>query len=237
MNLATLLFLAFVLAALPVGAQEKPPAKETPSFRTLGLGYSAQDLFYLKENKDVPLSITEDSRSQFFVQPGGTTLSLYRLTKNTDGEVKRQPVVSVELTKGGRLPLLLFSPGKTAPVVEVLDDSLATFPAGSYRVLNRLGEEIRTLFGKSPATVPGRSDRVIDGEKDRNGNTLFVQIHLAGKNPPKLVFSNNWAFGAGLRTMVVVMPPVAPSNLPAVRRIAEPVEMITPLSSQPAPQS
>lgn len=237
MNRTIPIIIGLVLSMFSVVAQEKTARTDSPSFRTLGLGFSGEDLFYLKDNKDVPLSVTEDTRSPLFSQPGGTVLDLYRLEKNAESEVKRVPVVSVDLSKGGSLPLLLFSPGEKAPVVEVLDDSLRVFPAGSYRVLNRLEEEVGALFGKSPTTVPGRSDRVIDGGKERNENTLFVQLYLLARKPQKLVFSNNWAFNASLRTLVVVMPPLPPSDLPVVRRIAEPVEMLSSPSSEPTPQS
>jgi hypothetical protein len=235
--LISLLLVLVTLSAI-AAAQEAPLDASKPVFRTLGLGFSTSDLFYAVDDKDVPLPITEDSRSPFLRIPATGQLSFHRLEKLADGTTKRLPLGSVDLSRGGKMPLVLFSmTANNTPKIEVLDDSLSAFPGGSYRVINRLNEELGALFGKSPVTIPANSDRVIDGNPVRKGNTLFAQLYLISRNPRKLVFSNNWAFNSLSRTLVVVVPPVPPSDLPLVRRIVEAVDMLTPPepSANPAP--
>ncbi len=222
------LILPLVIVVLGVSMQahaqvpEQSEGKQKPMFRTLGLGFSSGDLFYSRENQDVALPVTEDSRSPFLLQPVGSSLPFYRMEKLADGTVKRVPAGTAEIAPGGHLPLLVFFPsGK----VEVLDDSLDKFPGGSYRVLNGLNEDLGALLGKSPTSVPANSNKVIDATKEKNGTTLFVQMYLLERSPRTLVFSNNWAFSPLLRTMVIVVPPVPPSELPTVRRIVESIEL------------
>ncbi len=212
----------FLLLGFAAHAQEPAAGKQPLAFRTLGLGYAGEDLFYSNGNKDVPLPVTEDSRSPFLPRPAGASLAFYRMEKLPDGTAKRIPAGTAEISSGGRLPLLIFSPGGK---VEVLDDSLEVFPGGSYRVLNRLNEDLGALLGTSPTKVPANSDKVIDATQQKKGTTLFVQLYLLARSPQTLVFSNNWAFSPILRTMVIVVPPVPPSELPTVRRIVESIEL------------
>lgn len=228
-SLATLIIC--LVTGFAAHGEEPAEGKQPPGFRTLGLGYSSGDLFYSHANQDVPLPVTEDSRSPFLPRPAGSSLAFYRMEKLPDGTSKRVPAGTAEISSGGRLPLLIFSPsGK----VEVLDDSLEVFPGGSYRVLNRLGEDLGALLGTSPTRVPAYSGKVIDGTGQKKGNTLFVQMYLLARSPQTLVFSNNWAFSPLLRTMVIVVPPVPPSELPTVRRIVESIELPNlPASANP----
>lgn len=223
MKRTALIALLLLLPGLPAESQGPPPAEtKGPAFRTLGLGYSSGDLFYSREGRDIALPVTEDSRSPFLPLPPGASLPFYRIEKLPDGEVRRVPAGAAQLDRGGRLPLLVFSPGGK---VDVLDDSLDVFPGGSYRVVNRLSEDLGALLGGSPTKVPAGTNTVIDAAKGQKGTTLFVQLYLLARSPQALVFSNNWAFSPLLRTLVIVVPPVPPSDLPGVRRIVESTEL------------
>lgn len=81
------------------------------------------------------------------------------------------------------------------------------------------------MLGGSPTKVPANSSKVIDASRTHKGTTLFVQLYLVSRSPRTLVFSNNWAYSPLLRTIIVVIPPVPPSELPTVRRIVESVEL------------
>ncbi len=234
MKLQRGIFLILALLAADACAQQAAPApaKTTAFFRTLGLGVNLAGLHYRHANKDVPVSVTEDARSEFCPLPPGTPLEFFRLEKGTDDSVRRVPVATVAVRDGAKLPLFVFSAGPDKRiVVETLDDTLAAFPAGAYRVINRLDQPVEAVFKEQKLPVPARGTAVM---KLRDpGTTVFVRMFLAGGPRPRPIFSNNWAFTEVVRTLVVVVPPEPPSTTPLVRRIPEPVSAAIPPETPP----
>ena len=211
-----------------------PTSKQTgPLFRTMGLGVNPEGLYYLNDKKDVPVSVTQNARSDFYPLPSSNPLEFYRKEKAPDGTEVRIPVARATVPEGAKILLFIFSegPSKTT-VVETLDDSLVAFPGGTYRVLNRLNQPLDAVIKGQKSPIPAHGAALIDVRGP--GTTRFVQISFAGTTPPRTILSNNWSYNADLRTLVIAAPSVPPSDTPLVARISEPVYLAQPQAS-PAP--
>lgn len=206
-------------------------------FRVLGLDVAAADLNYSLKDKDVPVSIVSDSRSDFYTVPQSNPVVFYRVEKLADGSLKRLPVAQADLTAGGSLPLLIFSTDPATPEklrVDVIKDDLKTFPAGTFRILNRDQFQLGALFANQPTIIPASGDLVIEPKSETGRTTIIFQLYRLQKNDRHLLYSNNWALVSGLRTLVVVTPAIPPQTQANVRRIGE---SVSPPSEalQPAP--
>lgn len=235
MKLHGIIFLIFALFAVNARAQvpASTPKQPLPSFRTLGLGLNLADLFYMHGKKDVPIRVTEDARSEFYPLPAGPTVEFYRIEKAADGSDLRIPVVKAAVPAAAKLLLFVFSagPSKTT-VVETLDDSLTAFPGGAYRILNRLDQSLEAIVKEQRQAVAAHGTVLIDARGP--GTTRFVQIFASSKPKPRLILSNNWAFYDAVRTLIVVVPTVPPSETPLVTRITEPTSLAEPPAPAPA---
>jgi len=221
---------ALLLVLLTVqtsSAQTETESKEVPVFRLLGMGVRGEGLFYMLDGVDVPVAFGEDFRSPFYQRPKGQTLELYRLEAQPDGTNVRKPVATTSIPGGMKFPLVLLVKNPSGIVAQILDDGPETMPGGAYRVLNRLDYDVGLLAGKDPTVVRGLSDLVIAGKPGGEGRTIFIQLFRLGGSERKLLFSNNWAFSNQVRTLVVVTPPLPPSELPVVRRIVEPLDALS----------
>lgn len=229
MNSCRSIFLILALFAADACAQGPAPEPKQPQsfFRTLGLGVNFTDLFYMLGKKDMPIHVTEDARSEFYPLPAGPSVEFYRMEKAADGSDLRIPVAKAVVPSAAKLLLFVFSRGGAkSTIVESFDDSLAAFPGGSYRVLNRLDQAVEAKVKEQKMAIPARGDAVMDARGP--GPTRFVQMFVSAKPKPRLILSNNWAFYDSVRTLVVVSPSVPPTGTPLVARITEPVSLARP---------
>lgn len=191
-------------------------------FRLLGIGASANDLYYRLGENDEPVVFAEDYRSPFYLRPRGNELRFYRIEKGADGTEQRIPVVEAVIPEGMKYPLVVFSPAGDGLSANVIDDGLEAFPGGTYRVFNRLDYEVGLIVGKERSLADKGSVVLLRGVPEEGRRVLLVQIlRKKGQDVP-LLFSNKWAFNPQLRTMVLITPPLPPSTFPVVRRIVEP---------------
>lgn len=230
-TLFALLVIVLMTATLAL-SQPDPGTKTVPVFRMLGLGVSGQELYYMLDGVDVPVTFGEDFRSPFYRRPESEGLEFYQLETKPDGTKVRKPIVSAKIPKGLMFPLVLLVKNQSAITAQVLDDGPETLPGGSYRILNRLDYDIGLLAGKDPTVVRRVSELVIAGKPSGEGRTIFIQLFRLGTSERKLLFSNNWAFSDKVRTLMVVTAPLPPSELPIVRRIVEPLDALS--NPQPA---
>lgn len=241
---AILIGAGLLVAVEGMVAQESPKekAKEAPVFRLLGLGVKESNLFYTLNGTDVPVAFAEDYRSPFYQRPEGGRLELYSLENQTSGEVRRTPAFSVDLPEKMQFPLVIVSRSGQSMAARILDDGEQAFPGGAYRILNQLDYDIGVALGQSRQLVRRGGDVVL---ADRGGEerTRQVQVFRDKGSKAVLLFSNNWAFSAAVRTLVVVNPGTGSSEFPFVRRIVEPVNIlqsavpmsqITPPASSPS---
>ena len=176
------------------------------------------------------MTVISDSRSAFYPKPPESPVVFYRIGKLADGTLTRTPVIEVDLSPGGQMPLLLFTRISESPEklkVQVLNDDLQTFPGGSFRILNYEPSECGALIANKPTVIPAGGDKIIEPKPEEGQKAVFFQLYRLGKDDRKLVYSNNWGFSPGVRTLVVVTPAVPPSKQSMVRRITEPVSTIT----------
>jgi hypothetical protein len=220
----------FLLLALCCVAQAQPPAAR--HFRTLGLGGSEEPLYYSLKNKDVPVTITEDARSPFYELPEQEVLQFYKMTVVEGGSTVRTTVAEVNLTGAGALPLVIFSHDDVNPKLlcaTVLADDLASFPIGSYRVINLSASSLRCIMAGSPNLVGPKEIKPLAFKPAPNSNSLFCQVFAAGPVP---IYANSWALKPSARVLVVVAPLGQQQASLSVRRIVDvPVITKTPTAA------
>lgn len=230
MKAPTLLSALVLISAHFLCAQTPSPTPKELRFRTLGMDVNISDLNYMLKDKDVPIGVFSDSRSVFYTRPAANPLVFYRVEKLPDGTLKRVPVAQADLTDGGLMPLLVFSKDPQAAAdtfrVEVLKDDLKSFPAGSFRIINRERDQLGAYFANKPTMIAPLSEQVIEVAPAEGKTTVFFQLFRMGSGGRQLVSSNNWALIPDLRTLVVVAAALPPATQPSVRRITESVGLL-----------
>lgn len=132
----------------------KPPAY---TFRTLGVDCAPEGLHYLSGSNNITLSISRGMRSMPQAYDGASPITFFRTITGNDGHMTNIPVVSVDISRSGSFPLLLFLKGATdsaPPRVTVLPEDSSSFPGGTFRFFNNSANPLMVNFGASKLIVP-----------------------------------------------------------------------------------
>lgn len=204
-----LLLLPGVLCSPPsLRAQEQEPI--TVSFSCLAWDkVDTRGLRYLRNNQTEALRISSAYRTGPYSYTGPNPIVFFREIPGPEGTVIRQPVGRAEIPPGQRSVLLLFirnnepeGSGNEYNIL-VLDDSLTSFPKGSYRVFNLSEHEIGCIFGDQKFTVASQQYKTVSLGAE---NEVDVRIHFSSRIDGQWVPSVNtrWLYQDSARSLVFV---------------------------------
>jgi hypothetical protein len=197
-------------APLPASKPAAPagvlaPAKPTAFFRVIGMDYAPDGLLYQLGSNAVSLNVPVGVRSMPLGYSGANPLVFFREVNGADGRKSNQPVLSVDLSGAGSLPLLVFhkpvSP-TTPPVVTVYAEDASALPAGTVRILNEGTKPLVAKVGGKPLAVPPR------GLKDQAGmqDVFEVSISSSGPKGEEILFNSNVGIVPRARIVFLVGP-------------------------------
>lgn len=220
MNLRLILPLLFAAA---LHAQQQPPPatdttapapaapvpKQTPPaayLRTLGMDCAPEGLLHQVGSNAVPLSVPLGIRSDYQGYGGENPLILFRQVNGTDGKISNQPVLSVDLSRGGKLPLIVFHKGAgptSPPVVTIYPEDPSAFPGDTFRFMNEGKSPLAVRSGGTNLLVPPMDFRDLHGKA---GVSVVEIFSISGTNS-KILFNSNVGMRAGRRVLMIAGPP------------------------------
>jgi hypothetical protein len=235
-------FLLFVClgAAEPAAHAENPPAPAfSVRFRTLGWKTNIPEntLFYHVKDTEKSISVMSDSRSLFYDYRGPSEITFYQNIPGADGTPRPTAVCSAELKDAGDWPLLIFSKEAGTPEkfkIRVIPDDLQAFPPGSFRFVNYTTLQPTAKVGSKSVTLAPDEITTIKEQPSGDNRTLFVSVLQPGSKTQPILYSNNWAYYPGQRTMVFIVPESNRTGYCQVQRMTEATDFLeTPLLPPP----
>lgn len=199
--------LAPMLRAQTSPATPIQPASVKPAayFRAMGVEFAPDGLFYQVGSNNVPLTIMPGMRSAPLGYSGSSPLVFFRQVPGTDGRITNQPVVAVNLSGTGSLPLLVFHKPVAAnvpPVVTVYPEDGAAFPSGTVRILNEGTVPLVAKVDGKPLQIAPRSSK--DQSASQDVFTVEISSVVAGRE--QLLFNANVGMVPGRRILFLVGP-------------------------------
>jgi len=215
--------LTALLAVLPLAStatlQAGEPVSATPGIREFSCiawdNLPCPELFYRQGNRYVPIKLSPGQRSQAYPLKDAHALELFFLKERAADSGK--PASSDNFELAGLAPLLPEAK-RMLFLIEVrkdfnglplqlrgMDDSVETFPAGSFRFFNQTPNLLRIEFGGATLDVPQGEAKVVVPALTAAGGFLPVIIKDAeGRN----ILENRFFAQRTGRELVVISPPV-----------------------------
>lgn len=199
------------LCAQQVSSEEA----ETISVRFTCLAWDSVDsrgLNYMTEGEEVGLRISSAFRSPKYEYTGLNPFVIYTKKSAPNGESLKVPVASVSIDPELKDVLLLFVQQRSTEAGEsaqskytilVMNESLNTFPFGSYRIFNFSERDVGGILGDSKFILPPKSQKVITPSVE---NHLSMQVHFSKKQDEQWVpeVNTRWNYEENARRIVFI---------------------------------
>ena len=172
------------------------------------------ELFYRQGSEHLPLALSEGERSKIYPLKGAESLELFtRKDKAADAGTSNVPleyelIGTAPLLKGVKRMLFLIEAKQDAKGLPLrllgIDDSLETFPGGSFRFINQTPDLLRIEFGGTNCELPPEALKVVIPEIPASGGFLPAIIKDAeGRN----LLENRFLAQPAGRELVIISPP------------------------------
>ena len=196
------------------------------------------ELFYRRGGEHLPLKISAGQRSQAYPLKGAGMLELcIRKGDPSDEPVEYEKVGAAPLPEGVRRMLFLIESKKDANGLPLqllgMDDSLETFPAGSFRFINRTPDQLRIEFGGTVCQLPPEAIKVVVPETPAADGFLSVVIK---DGEGQMILENRFFTQPTARELVVISPPAGGKTGLSIKSLTE-IVPVSPLPvKKPAPR-
>lgn len=238
------LLLALFFFALPVGSQ----AKDESSGNSAAIQFSCTfwekppypELFYRHGGEYLPVELSVGQRSKAYPLKGVEALELFIRKKMPAGAEESN--AALEYERVGTAPLLpdvkrmLFlieakNDANGLPLrVLGMDDSLQTFPAGSYRFFNQTPDLLRIEFGGATHDLPQGELRIVIPELPEAGGFLPAIIRNEQGN---ILLENRFLAQRTGRELVIIGPPPEGRTEMAIKFLSEIIPVSPPSTRKP----
>jgi len=214
--------LTLLLTLLPLATSVTMQAKGEDAGRSKGMEFTCAvwehlpypELFYRQGSEHLPLVLSEGQRSKIYPLKGAESLELFtRKDKpaaagTSNVSLEYELIGTAPLLKGVKRMLFLIEAKKDAKGLPLqllgIDDSVETYPAGSFRFINQTPDLLRIEFGGTSCELPPGALKVVMPEIPAAGGFLPAIIKNAeGRN---LLENRFFAQHAG-RELVIIKPP------------------------------
>lgn len=172
------------------------------------------ELFYRQGSEHLPLVISPGERSKVYPLKGVESLELFtRKDKTADAgtsnaTLEYELIGTTPLLKGVKRMLFLIEANKDAKGLPLqilgIDDSVETFPAGSFRFINQTPDLLRIEFGGTTCELPPGALKVVLPEIPAAGG--FLPAIIKNKDGRNLLENRFFAQHTG-RELVIIKPP------------------------------
>ncbi|MEP2776227.1 MAG: hypothetical protein ABJQ29_06945 [Luteolibacter sp.] len=202
-----LLFLA-TLTILPAQEAEKTTFRfSCVSFEPLSIA----DLHYREGKKYLPLNVASCNRSEPVPLRGMKFLEIHIPFTDDDGKPGYKLVGKARIPKGTNLALF-FVHEKATPdglplTVSGIDDSLKTFPPGTFRFANLTNVPLRVKFGDTSSAIGAGGMTVVESKVSAEGG--FLPLWITDTKGNKIYENRLWSQVSG-RDMFFIGPPPQP---------------------------
>jgi hypothetical protein len=173
-RITTLVLLPVCVLVLTPAARAQSAPKPPPTFRTLALGMSVDNIFYDQRGKAVSVTAGASGFSAPYIVPEDNRLVFYRLVPPVPPETtpRRVTLADVRVAEDGGPFLILMMINPAAPAemhVLVVDDSWEKHPVQTMLLFNfsrrrttvKLGEALRELNPVQSHLFPFGADRQV----------------------------------------------------------------------------
>lgn len=231
--------------ALPAGLQakdEKPGTAEAIKFTCATWDTLPNpELFYHHAGEYLPVELAAGQRSQAYPLKGAEVFELFIRKATVAGAAESSAPPEYEkigvtaLPEGAKRMLFLIEAKKEGqgPPLQLLamDDSLESFPAGSYQFLNRTPDLLRIDFGGATHALPPGELKIVTPVLPEAGGFLPVVI----KNEQGLsLFENRFLAQQNGRELVIISPPTQGRTELVIQFLSEIVPVSPPHAKKPA---
>jgi hypothetical protein len=247
----TKLLLGVLLAMLSLTTSSTVQAKEKTSDHSDAIEFTCAvwdnlpypELFYQDGKRHQPLELTAGQRSKVYPLKGVGVLELFiRNEKATDtGTSNASPeyerVGIAPLLKGVKRMLFLIEAKKDSNGLPLqllgMDDSLETFPAGSFRFFNQTPNLLRIDLAGVTHELPHGALKVATPELPEAGGFLPAIIkNEEGRN----VLENRFFAQRSGRELVIISPPAEGRTELIMRFLSETIPVSPPSDRKPSPR-
>ena len=218
-----ILSLLWTAAALPLGAQSAPKATSIKFSCTAWESLSISKLFYRCGKKYLPLQLSPGNRSELYTLQDATALELYTLAADQQGKESYQRIGQAALPEGADRALFLILEKTTADglplTVTGMDDSLKTFPRGSFRFINSTPMELKVLFGGVTTPIAQQAMTVVPSKVSKDGGFVPFLINDAADNT---IYETRFFAQPTGRDTVFIAPPPRPGEQVLIKFLSSP---------------
>lgn len=193
------------------------------------------ELYYQHGKQHLPLALAAGQRSKLYHLQGVETLELFVRKEQAAGSgtagaaPEYQRVGMAPLLKGVKRLLFLIDATKDATDLPLrllgMDDTLATFPAGSFRFINRTPNPLRLELAGATHELPQGALKVVTPALPGAGGFLPAIIKSADG---QLVLENRFFAQRTGRELVIISPPAAGRTELAMRFLSETIPASPP---------
>ena len=172
------------------------------------------ELFYRQGSEHLPLVLSEGERSKIYPLKGAESLELFtRKDKAADAgtsnvSLEYELIGTAPLLKGVKRMLFLIEAKKDPKGLTLqllgMDDSVKTFPAGSFRFINQTPDLLRIEFGGTTYELPPGALKVVIPKIPAAGG--FLPAFIKNKEDRNLLENRFFAQHTG-RELVIIKPP------------------------------
>lgn len=204
-----------LLAVACVSAANSTPETYSIDFSAYVLRPLDSSNLYYKGNDQnlIKLELRKKSRSDYYkatLQIGDETIRIYRKQMAVTDKPEYQLVGQARIPPTNATQLLLLTQNKHSGDsllnAYALDDTVASFPPGSLRLINITGANIFGQIGQYQLTLKNLES----SEAFRNGkkNTFDISIAAEGGNRYHLLYKNDIRITSGSRGLLILTPPI-----------------------------
>lgn len=195
-------------------------------------GSPPEKLYYREGKAFHPLEFREGARSDPFTLKAMKTFEVYRDVKAPkEGQPPYQPVCSAKIPAGCKQALFLVLPIKfdreMRYKVFAMDDSVTSFPAGTFRFVNFTSQPFSVKLAEDVQTIPSGGVLGMSFKAGPNGGFRPFAINDAKGKP---VYGTRLFGQPSGRELVFISPPAEPEGMPRVKYVSQ---LVAP--DQPAP--
>lgn len=210
------------------------------SFTTLSIGRPIRGLMYESDGRVMEMQVNNGSRSSLQRYKGSPRLVFFR-QETTEGEPIRVPVGMVDLSGQNSPLLLLFLSDPNYPDQEryrilPLNDSLQSFPSGSYSFINMTNRNLAAYVDGDTLMIPAYGGVIhsVNQDPDRT-----IPVKLASYNPDThqwvQTYESKWQFRTNQRVIVFISRENSQEERMNVQRVVQVISLPDSLRPPTAP--